>query len=112
MKKLYTLLISLCLAAVLFCQSGMVLTLSADEANSVNSSKEVSLKRLVRIKRYLAQMPRSYDESFDYNEDKSNDAMDTVALRRLLLGLPIESEEVNETPAYDKDGFNKKVARP
>ena len=57
-------------------------------------------------------MPRSYDETYDYNEDRLNNAMDTVALRRLLLGLPVESEEVNETPAYDKDGFYKKVARP
>ena len=112
MKKLYTLLISICLVAVLFCQSGMVLTLSADEVDSVNSGKTVSLTQLVKLKKYLAKMPRSYDESFDYNEDKSNNAMDTVALRRLLLGLPVESEKVNETPAHDKDGFYLKVARP
>ena len=58
MKKLYTLLISICLVAVLLCQSGMVLTLSADEVDSVNSGKTVSLTQLVRLKKYLAKISR------------------------------------------------------
>ena len=101
MKKHYTLLISLCLAAVLFCQSGTFMTISAEETNTkINGNS--SLVQLVNLKKYLAKSPRSYNREMDYNADEVNNAEDIVTLRRRILGLP----------TYDKDGFNNRTVRP
>ena len=105
MKKFKTLLISICLVTFLFFQAGSCLTLFADRAKDTN----VSLVYLVKLKKQLASSKgmRTYNSGLDYNEDGQNNATDLVALRRLLLGLPIE-----ESPNYDDDGFFNKVLKP
>ena len=102
MKKLYTLLISLSLAAVVFCQSGSNLTTKAVESASVKSSQDYSLAQLVRLKKDLANMPRTFKKDLDYNIDGKNNAKDIVALKRLLFGLQ----------NYDDDGYYNKVVKP
>ena len=110
MKNFKTLLIGICLVAFLFCQAGSCLTLFADNAKSTN----VSLVYLVKLKKLLASSKemRTYNGELDYNEDGQNNATDLVAIRRLLLGLPIEDGNVEEPLTYDNDGFFNKVLKP
>ena len=111
MKKFHTLLISIFLCAILFCQTGICLTCAAAEADSQSATKNVSLVDLVRLKKHLAGM-RSYITDADYNDDGVINATDIVALRRLLLGLPVDTDNVAKTPKIDKDGFYNQVIKP
>lgn len=111
MKKVHSLLISILLCATLFFQTGICPTLAAVETNSQSGTKNVSLVDLVRLKKHLAGV-RSYIGDADYNMDGKIDAMDIVALRRLLLGLPIDTDKVESTPDLDKDGYYNQVIKP
>lgn len=110
MKKVYSLLISVCLAMIIFCQSGLCLSISADETNnSSGNNNNFSLVQLVHLKKRLSGIQTfsasNYNAEMDYNKDGDINAVDIAALRRLILGLPVE-------PETDEDGYSKQVLRP
>lgn len=111
MKKIQSLLISIFLCAILFCQTGVCLTSAAVESNSQNTEKIISVVALVRLKKHLAGM-KSYLIDLDYNEDGKLDSMDVTALRKLLLGLPIDDKNVVKLPKFDHDGYYNQVIKP
>lgn len=109
MKKIKSLLISLLICATLFCQVGGCFTLNAETASQ--DSAKVSLVDLVRLKRNVSNM-KSYDKNMDYNKDGILNAEDIVVLRRMLLGLPVDTESSEIELKFDKDGYYNKVIKP
>ena len=109
MKKLYSLLISICLCAVIFCQ--MPLSLMAETTALSKNTATVTVIDLVRLKKHLAGM-RSYISDADYNADGKIDSRDMTALKRILLGLAVEDNTVSETTQFDNDGYYNQVIKP
>ena len=110
MKKVYSLLISVCLAMIIFCQSGLCLSISADVTNVASgNNNNFSLVQLVRLKKRLSGIQTfsasNYNAEMDYNKDGDINAVDIAALRRLILGLPVE-------PETDEDGYCNQVIKP
>ena len=118
MKRIYSLLISIVLCAVIFCQAGLCFTLSADEVNTVDDSGNISLAQLVRLKKILAGIPVPYSVKDDFNYDLNNDgeidATDITILRQLILGIYINTDTDTDVKdnTIDKDGFYNQVIKP
>ena len=106
MKKIYSLLISICLCAVLFCSTGLGLAVTA-----AKNLQNVNAVDLVRLKKYLAGEDIDIGDA-DYNEDGSINGMDLAALRRIFLGLPVNPETEEQDTEFDEDGFYNQVIKP
>lgn len=106
MKKIYSLLISICLCAVLFCGTGLGLAVTA-----AKNLQNVNAIDLVRLKKYLSGVEIDIGDA-DYNEDGDIDVLDLVALRRIFLGLPVNPETEESGSKYDDEGFNNWVYMP
>ena len=113
MKKIKSLLISLLICATLFCQVGGCFTLNA-ETTSQDTTKVVSLSALVHLKKILVGTKKSSanELDYDYNKDGILNAKDIVVLRRMLLGLPVDTESSEIELKFDKDGYYNKVIKP
>lgn len=111
MKKVFTLLISTCMAAILFCQAGMLFTVNAYE-KTTESGKYISLSQLVLLKKYLSRDIEATAKSLDYYEDGTINSMDITALRRYLLGIPFELPDDEKTLVVEDDGYVADVAKP
>ena len=104
MKKLCSLLISICLCAVIFCHAPLTLTAETNTAKA-------TVIDLVRLKKHLAGM-RSVIGDADYNNDGTIDSRDMASLKRILLGLPAETESSSKPSVYDKEGYYNQVIKP
>ena len=67
---------------------------------------------LIRLKKHIVGNFEHNDE-FDYNADKIVDALDLVALRRILLSMPFEpAQPDNNGPTVGDDGFYEDIYKP
>lgn len=110
MKKICSLLISVCLCATLFCQTNIWI-LSADQSNLQRDAQSATIVDLVRLKKHIVAM-KEYIEDFDYNNDQRIDSLDVGTLRKLLLGLPVDTDNQDKKPELDEDGYYKPVVKP
>ena len=114
MKKLYSLLIVALLCASVFCCTGHCQALTAKAAqSSVTNSKSTNLTVMdfIRLKKYLIGLYAEIGNA-DYNGDNKIDSNDLVALKLLLLGLPVNSNKADEVPKLEEDGYYSEVIKP
>ena len=105
MKKIKSLLLTVCACVLIISVVGQNIALAANK-------NSVGLLDLVRLKKHLAGITVETTD-FDYNKDGKIDSRDLVILVSYIL-YPEENQNTNETvkPDVDKDGYNNKVVKP
>ena len=103
MKKIKSLLLTVCACVLMLSVVGQNIALAANK-------NSVGLLDLVRLKKHLAGIPVATTD-FDYNKDGKIDSRDLVALVTLIM-YPEENQTENAKPDVDKDGYYNEVVKP
>ena len=105
MKKIIALFAVLVICLSFVSSVGQVF--AAEDANPL------TIIDFILLKKYIIANT-DYNADFDYNEDKTVDARDLIALKRILLrvpDVPVEPDD-KENPKVDDDGYYNEVVKP
>lgn len=104
MKKFCSLLMVVVLCTI------VLLPITKSVASDENKNS-VTIIEYIRLSKYLAGFYAQVNNA-DYNSDNKIDVNDLVALRKMILGLPVDSGKPNEIPKLDNEGYYSEVIKP